>query len=111
MLGYDRGVHRPPPFFLYYGAWLILGIGVWCLVLGPIHREWHLLVFGFAGVGLGIPGMAFLAWMRDRYNEWHPEDRGLIDDLGFPVSRTELMSDAFATWAINLVWRSFRSDR
>ena len=104
-------MHRPPPFYLYYDAWLFLGVGVTCLALAPFQQEWQLLAFGIAGVGLGVLTMAFLAWMRDRYNEWHPDDCGLIDDLGFPVSRTELMSDSFATWVINLVWPSFRSDR
>ena len=60
---------------------------------------------------LGVLAMAFLARMRDRYSEWHPDGRGLIDDLGFPVSRTQLMSDSSATWVINLVWSSFHSDR
>ena len=54
MPGYDCAVHRPPPFYLYYDAWLFLGVGVTCLALAPFQQEWQLLAFGIAGVGLGV---------------------------------------------------------
>lgn len=106
---HNSRVHRPPSFLIYYPAWTFLGGGLWCLILTPFQRTWQPLVFGIACLSFAIPFMALAAWWRDRYNEWHPEDGGLVDDMGFPVARTELASDAFATWVVNLVWPQFRS--
>lgn len=103
-------VHAPPPAFLYYQIWFFPTAGVMCLVAAAAYLDWHFLLLGIAMLAVGILGMAFLAWMRERYNEWHPEDRGLTDNMGFPVPRSQLWSDAFGARAIKLVRPSFGSD-
>ena len=104
-------MHRLPPPWLYAQATTLLIVGVALIVLSVLQREWQPLAVGAGCVACWISFAVFLAWMRDRYNEWHPEDRGLVDDMGSPVSRVELASDTVATWIITRVWPSFRGDR
>jgi hypothetical protein len=104
-------VHTPPPEYFYYGPWCMLVSGAGLVIASPFFMEWEPLVVGVVMLIVGIPAMAFLAWWRDRYNEWHLEDRGLVDHMGFPVPRLLLLSDEFATKIIDLIWPSFRSER
>lgn len=103
-------MHAPPPAFLYYQIWFFPTVGVMCLAAASIYRQWQPLVIGVVALAVGILGMAFLAWMRERYNEWHPEDRGLTDHMGYPVPRSQLWSDAVGAWAIKFVRPTFGCD-
>lgn len=104
-------MHRPPPEYFYYHPWLLVVGGVGLVLASPFLMEWEPLAIGLVMLMFAIPFMAYLAWWRDRYNEWHLEDRGLVDDLGASVPRLLLFSDEFATKILQLIWPSFRSDR
>ncbi|MDX6278816.1 MAG: hypothetical protein QOJ72_2944, partial [Nocardioidaceae bacterium] len=99
--------HAPPPTFFYYQVWFFAFAGVMLLVGAPVERDWRFLAIGSASLVVGILGMAFCAWMRERYNRWHPENHGLVDHKGHPVPRSQWWSDTLGASVIRLV--TFRS--
>ena len=105
-------MRTPPNFFVYYPAWFGSTLGVFSLILTPVHRVWQPLAFGVGSLLFAILFAAIAAWWRSVYDDLHPEDRERgVDHLGFQVSRVELATDALATRIVRLVWPSFLSDR
>lgn len=104
------GMRAPPNYLVYYPAWVFLATGALGVIAAPFQQAWQPLVYGLIALPIAIFSMAVAAVWRDSYNGWS-EDGGLTDTQGHPVSRVELASDAFATWAVNLVLPRFRSDR
>jgi len=103
-------MHTPPPPWFYYQVWLFPVAGAACVIAAPVDREWRFLGLGFALLAVGILGIALCAWMRERFNRWHPDGRGLVDERDHPVTRSQLWSDAIGARAIRLVRPTFGSD-
>lgn len=102
-------MRTPPNFLIYHPAWFGAALGMFGLILVPIQRTWQPLAFGLGFLLFGLVFGAMAAWWRSVYDESHPEDRGPVDHLGFPISRVELATDALATRIVRLVWPSFLS--
>lgn len=92
---------RPPPYF-YGQAYVVAFAGVLLLCIGVDNLEWQFFLIGFCLLVLSVVGLAYLAWWRRSFNEWHP------DELDTELSTLSRISDYWSTRIVRAASNSFR---